>query len=445
LEKVSVFGLGRVGLTMAVCLAKHGHEVTGFDVDSKLVASLSRAEVPFYEPNLADYLTLALRKGKFTVTQDCPLNSKADIAVIAVGTPNRADGSIDLRYVEETSRMIGKSLRDARQHQLVAVKSTVPPGTTRGIIRPILENESGTEVGKSFSLCSNPEFLREGSAIHDTEFPDRIIIGSDQPSASERMEDFCRSFHGDRLPTIIKTSFENAELTKYANNAFLATKISFINSIANIAERTPHADVKVVAQGIGLDERIAPKFLKAGLGWGGSCLPKDLATLLSFGYSVGVDPELINAVITTNRKQAEKAAEFARQALGSLEGKRIAVLGLAFKPETDDLRNAVSTRVIDDLLKNRAEVTVWDPRAMTEAHRIFGDRIRYATDALDCLDRADCSILVTEWPEFKNLDPKAFKEKMRQPILIDGRKLYDPVEFRAAGIRMHAVGLGPEN
>jgi UDPglucose 6-dehydrogenase len=444
LDKVSVFGLGRLGLVIAVSFAKHGYEVTGIDVDSGLVESLSRGEATFYEPNLAEYVKFALETKKFTITRDHTTNSHSDLAYIAVGTPTRIDDSIDLTYVEEASRMIGRSLRDARQYQLVIVKSTVLPGTARNVVKPILENESGKVVGKDFSLCSNPEFLREGNAIHDTEFPDRIIIGSDDASAMDRLEKFCRSFHGDRLPPIVKTSFENAELTKYANNAFLATKVSFINSIASIAERTPHADVKAVAKGIGFDERIGPEFLNAGFGWGGSCFPKDLAALLSFGRQLGREPELINAVVATNKKQAEKATDFARQALGSLEKKRIAVLGLAFKPETDDLRGAVSILVINNLLNSGAAVTVWDPLAIKQARRILGNSVRYATDALDCLEEAECCILVTEWPEFKNLKPRTFVEKMHKPTLIDGRRIYDPDEFRRAGIRLHAIGLGPE-
>ena len=444
MERVSVIGLGRVGLVMAVCLAKRGYEVTGIDVDSNLVAKLSRGEAPFYEPNLPEYLFSAVKDKKFRPTQDYSLNSNSDLAFITVSTPSRTDGSIDLRYIEEASRMIGRSIRGAQRHQLVVVKSTVLPGTARNVVKPALEHESARTAGEGFSLCSNPEFLREGNAIHDTEIPDRIIIGSDQPSAIGRLETVYNSFHGDSMPTIIKTSFENAELTKYANNAFLATKVSFINSIASIAERIPRADVKVVAQGIGLDERIGPKFLNAGLGWGGSCFPKDLAALLDLGQRHGSYMELINAVIAANRKQAEKATDFAEQALDGLDGKRIAILGLAFKPDTDDLRDAVSISVIESLLDGGADLTVWDPRAMAETRRIFGDRIRYAGDALDCIEQADCCILVTEWLEFKNLNPRTFKEKMRRPILIDGRRLYDPAEFRKAGIQFYGIGLGPE-
>jgi UDPglucose 6-dehydrogenase len=430
---------------MAVCLAKRGYRVAGIDVEPNLLRRLSKGEAPFYEPNLTKYLTFTLRTKRLTVIQDHSINSHSDLAYIAVGTPSQKDGSVDVSYVEEASRTIGRSLRNARRKQLVIIKSTVPPGTARNLVKPTLERESGKVAGRDFSVCSNPEFLREGNAIHDTEHPDRIIIGSDDASAIRRLEGVYRIFHRRSLPPIIRTTFENAELTKYANNAFLATKVSFINSIASIAERVPHADVKSVAQGIGLDERIGPKFLNAGLGWGGSCLPKDLAALLNFGRSIESDADLIDAVIATNKRQAEKAARLARQALGSLEGKQIAVLGLAFKPETDDLRDAVSLTVVNSLLSAGAIVTVWDPRAIQQAHRIFGESVRYATDALNCLEGADCCIIVTEWPEFKKLKPKIFLEKMQQPLLVDGRRIYDPAEFKKAGIRLHAIGLGPED
>ena len=445
LEKISVFGLGRVGLIMAVSLAKHGFDVVGIDVDPNLVKRLSGGEAPFYEPNLTEYLTLAVRTKKFVATQNHDVNSQSDLAYIAVGTPSRTDGSVDSSHVEEASRAIGRSLRGASQHQLVIVKSTVLPGTARNVVKVTLERESGKVAGKDFSVCSNPEFLREGNAIHDTEFPDRIIIGSDDASAMGMLESVYRKFHCDSLPPILKTSFENAELTKYANNAFLATKVSFINSIASIAERTPHADVKAVAEGIGLDERIGPKFLNAGLGWGGSCFPKDLAALLNFGKARRSDSELIKAVIGTNKNQAMKGTEFARRALGSLDDKRVSVLGLAFKPGTDDLRDAVSITVVNNLLKEGAVVTVWDPQAMHQARRILGDKVKYAANAPECLENADCCILVTEWPEFKNLRPEIFLEKMRQPVLIDGRRVFDPDEFRRARVRLYAIGLGSDS
>jgi UDPglucose 6-dehydrogenase len=340
---------------MAAALAKHGYQVSGIDTNSYLVEKLCEGQTTFYEPNLTEYLSTAIQNKKFVATQDYKLSSKSDVVYIAVGTPSRADGSINLSYIQEASKMIGQSLKNAQTHQLVVVKSTVLPGTARNLVKPTIEAESGKVAGRDFSICSNPEFLREGRAIRDTEFPDRIIIGSDQAAGIEKLENLYRSFHAGNLPTVIRTSFENAELIKYANNTFLAAKVSLINSIAGIAEHVPHADVKVVAEGIGLDTRIGPQFLNAGLGWGGSCWPKDLAALLYFGRNAGSDTQLINAVIDVNRKQAEKAANFAKDALGSLEDKRIAILGLAFKPDTDDLRDAVSVPVINRLLRSGAE------------------------------------------------------------------------------------------
>ncbi len=429
---------------MAVCLAKRGYKVVGIDSDRNILDRLAKAEAPFYEPNLEDYLVAAVKNGSFTVPRDPSMNMQSDIAYIAVGTPSMPDGGIDLSHVEEAAKMIGQSLRSAHQHQLVVIKSTVSPGTARNIVKPTLERESRKRSGVDFSVCSNPEFLREGNAIHDTEFPDRIIIGSDDSASAERLENFYMEFHRQELPPIVRTTFENAELIKYANNAFLATKISFINCIANIVERIPHADVKAVAAGIGLDERIGSKFLNAGLGWGGSCFPKDLAALLSLSRKLGYEADLVEATIGTNRKQAQKAVNFAKQCLGSLAAKEIAVLGLAFKPGTDDMRDAVSIPIINSFLKEGAKVTVWDPEAMGGARRVFGNRVGYAAGASECLELADCCILVTEWEEFKNLRPEIFQEKMRQPIVIDGRRVYDPNEFRKAGISLRAIGLGPE-
>lgn len=428
---------------MAVCLAKRDYEVVGVDSDPHIIQILEKGEVPFYEPNLEDYLAGALRNKKLTVTQDPSTNSRSDLAYIAVGTPSQPDGMIDLTYVREAAKTIGRSLRDAGRNQLVVIKSTVTPGTARNIVKPTIEHESEKTAGKDFSVCSNPEFLREGNAIRDTESPDRIIIGSDDPAAMKKLETVYRRFHRGKFPSLVKTSFENAELTKYANNAFLATKVSFINSIANIAERVPHADVNSVAAGIGLDARIGPQFLQAGLGWGGSCFPKDLNAISSFSKSVGYDLELINAAIETNRKQAAKATQLAKQALGSLVGKHISILGLAFKPETDDMREAISISVVNGLLAEEGSVKVWDPQAMENARRIFGDRVEYATNALNCIEQTDCCILSTEWPEFKELRPETFLKHMRQPIIIDGRRLYDADNFRKSGVRLFAIGLGP--
>jgi len=324
------------------------------------------------------------------------------------------------------------------------VKSTVIPGTTENIVKPILEESSGKRCGTDFGLCMNPEFLREGSALHDTFNPDRIVIGEYDKKSGDILEALYREFYAEKMPPIIRTTPVNAELIKYANNAFLATKISFINTIANICDRIPGADVTVVAKGIGLDKRIGPLFLNAGLGYGGSCLPKDLRALIQYSKNLGYEPKLLEAVESVNNSQPQRAIELCKKLLGELRGKRVAILGLAFKPNTDDIREAPSITIIRQLLKEGARVVAYDPVAIPNAKAIFKDDIEYASSAIECLKNADCCILVTEWEEFKKLKPEDFIQNMRTPILLDGRRLFDPEEF-SRKIRFMAIGLGMEN
>lgn len=437
LETISVYGLGRVGLVTAVCYAKKGCRVIGIESDQLRLEQIRRGNSPFYEPGLTNCLAETIKDGSLVVTNTPSLSSEAKICFVTVGTPNTSDGSVnlnDLRRVLSTIAM----LRQDDRRRIVVVKSTVPPGTTRHIVKPILERETRHRFG----LCYNPEFLREGSAIHDAEFPDRIIIGG-EPLDSAVLAEFYKKMHEPNLPKLILTNYENAELIKYANNAFLATKVSFINCIAGIAERIPNADIKTVADAIGLDQRIGSSFLNAGLGWGGSCLPKDLQALVTLSKRLGHDPKLIEAVIETNREQRLKPLGAARRALGALKGKRVAVLGLAFKPNTDDLREAASIFVIRGLVNEGADVVVYDPVALQAARLVFDNAIEYASNAQTCLDRADCCIVVTEWDEFRSIPPAVFVERMRRPIVIDGRRIYDANEFIRAGIQLVAVGLGP--
>ena len=443
MTQISVFGLGPVGLVTAVCFARKGNQVIGIDPDRDRLEKIRRAEVPFYEPTLKEYLTETAANGTFSVTDDASMNTRSDLAYITVGTPSSQDGSIDLTYVKNAAAAIGQSIRGTTDYQLVVLKSTVIPGTARMLVKPVLERESGKATGKEFGLCSNPEFLREGNAVHDAEFPDRIVIGGEDTDAVSRLENFYKEFHGEPTPPVVRTAYENAELIKYANNAFLAMKVSFINTIANVAERTPNADVKDIAQGIGLDERIGSKFLNAGLGWGGSCFPKDLKALIRYSKTLDYDPELIEAVVAANEKQKQRAVQLAKHALGSLKGKRIAILGLAFKPETDDMREAVSIPLIRGLLNEGANVVAYDPAAMQNARAIFRDRITYASDPCECVDQADCCIIATEWDEFKTITPRIFLERMRHPVVIDGRRIYNVDEFSSEGIRFSGIGLGP--
>ena len=286
----------------------------------------------------------------------------------------------------------------------------------------------------------NPEFLREGSAVHDAQHPDRIVIGEHDKKSGDTLQNLYQKLHEEPIPTI-RTNLPTAELIKYANNAFLATKISYINTIANICEKIPGADITTVAHGIGLDQRINPRFLNAGLGYGGSCFPKDVKAIIAFSNKLGYTPTLLEATHEVNEKQANHTVEKAKNNLKELKGKTIAVLGLAFKPDTDDMREARSIPIINQLLHEGATVTAYDPVAISTAKSIFGDKINYASSAINCLKDADCCIIVTEWNEFKQLKPEDFKQHMKQPILIDGRRIYNPTEYTKK-LEFAATGLG---
>ncbi|HTY76113.1 MAG TPA: UDP-glucose/GDP-mannose dehydrogenase family protein, partial [Candidatus Nanoarchaeia archaeon] len=364
-----------------------------------------------------------------------------DLTFVTVGTPSLPDGSIDLQYIQATAKDIGKALKQKKPFHVTIIKSTVVPGTTQDTVKPILEKQSGKTCGTNFGLCMNPEFLRQGSAFQDTIHADRIVIGAYDQKSGDAIENLYKGFYNEPLPPIIRTTLATAELIKYASNALLATKISFINMIANICEKIPGADVTVVAKGMGLDKRIGTLFLDAGLGYGGSCFPKDTKALIAKSKELGYHPILLEAAEEINKTQPLKAVEFCKKELGNLSGKNISILGLAFKPDTDDMREARVIPVINALLKENARVTAYDPVAIPVARNIYGDSIRYADSALSCLKNADCCIIVTEWNEFKKLKPSDFTENMKQPIIVDGRRIYDPKKFNKK-MRFAAIGLG---
>jgi len=362
------------------------------------------------------------------------------ITIISVSTPSQPDGSIDLRFIESSAREIGEALAKKDLYHLVVVKSTVVPGTTENMIKPNIEKSSGKRCGVDFGLCMNPEFLREGSAIYDTLHPDRVIIGEYDEKSGDVLDSLYRDFLGEEMPPMIRTNLTNAELIKYANNAFLATKISFINTVANICKKIPGSDVTVIAEGMGLDKRINSLFLNAGLGYGGSCFPKDVKALIAFSKSLGYNPVLFNAIEDVNNVQPYQAIKLAKKLIGDLAGKRVAVLGMAFKPNTDDMREAVSIKVINKLLEEGASVVAYDPKAVISARYIFGDKIEYANSSIECLEDAECCIVVTEWEEFKQLEPEAFIKHMKNPLVIDGRRIYNPQKF-SRKLKFAAIGL----
>lgn len=462
LPRITFAGTGFVGLVTAAIFADRGFETIALDVNKERVHSVNQGRAFFFEPGLQPLLKRVVLEDK-KLSASIKIVEKilaTDITFICVGTPSRKDGSCDLKYVKQSAKQIGQALAQKEDYHLVVVKSTIIPGTTRGVIKETIELESRKTAGEDFGLCMAPEFLREGKSIFDTLYPDRIIIGQfDEPSGTKLNEVFNELYEGDKdqfnsqweeiyhkeivMPTTLRLSLEEAECVKYANNSFLATKISFINEFANICERIPGVDINKVAQGIGLDHRINSQFLRAGAGFGGSCFPKDVRAIIQFAKNKGYSPKILQSTIATNKHQAKRMVELAEEKIGGLEGKRVAILGLSFKPGTNDMRHAPSIKIINYLLEKKATVIAFDPQAVAEAKKVkeIGENITYATTIKECLKGADVCLLVTEWQEFKELQPEDFKQ-MKTPTLIDGRRVYDYHDFLAQGIDYVGVGLG---
>lgn len=444
-HSISVIGAGYVGLCTAVGFASKNYKVTIVEQNMQKVRSINNAVPPFYEPGLEELLKKVVREKNLKCTSDYEeaiLNTQTTF--ITVGTPSLPDGNVDLQHIRNASRNIGETLAKKKKYHLVVVKSTVTPSTTNDVVKVLIEKHSKKKCGSHFGLCVNPEFLVEGAALNGVLNPDRIVIGEYDKKSGNLLESLYKDFYGKKIPPILRTNLQNAELIKYANNAFLAMKVSYINQIANLCQRIPGADVEVVAKGIGLDKRIGPLFLKAGLGWGGSCFPKDLQALLKFSRSKGAALPLTEATIRVNETQPLKAINLAENLLGPLKAKKVAILGLAFKPETDDMREAVSIKIVEELLRRKAKISVYDPAALENAKKIFGNKVKYCKTPFECINNAECAIIVTEWAEFSKLKPEDFTSKMKKPIIIDGRRIYNPQKFSSA-LEYAAVGLGSEN
>ena len=441
--KISVLGIGYVGLCTAVGFASKGYTVIASTHDAEKAAKINKGIPPFHEPNLQKLLEEAVQSGRLTclTNQTKKAVLETDLTFNAVGTPSMPDGGADLQFIEASSREIGQALCKKSTYHVIVIKSTVVPGTTRDLVKPIVEKVSKKKCGSDFGLCMNPEFLRQGSAFEDTIHTDRIVIGEYDKKSGDVLYNLYKDFYDKDLPPTIRTSLSTAELIKYASNSLLATKISYINTIANICGKIPGADVKTVAVAMGLDKRIGPLFLNAGLGYGGSCFPKDVKALIAHSKKLGYHLELLESVENVNKTQPLKAVEFCKELIGNLKGKHVAILGLAFKADTDDMREARAIPIINELVKEGATVTAYDPVAMSIAKTIFKNKIRYAQSVIECLKNADCCILVTEWDEFKELKPEDFINNMKQPALVDGRRIYDPVEFNKK-MKFKAIGLG---
>ena len=445
-SSVSILGMGYVGLCTAATFASRGIRTIGIDIDEARIEQIRRGRAPVHEPQLGEMLKRVVKKKLLDATSDVSRATDTNTSFLTVGTPSQPDGSIDLTYVKQATRELGKALQKKQSYHLVVVKSTVIPGTTNGTVNPVLEQSSGKVVGPSLGLCANPEFLKEGTAINDALHPDKIVIGSNDKKSADQLTRLYREFYGSRLPPVITSSPETAELVKYASNAFLATKVSFINTIANIAQHIPGVDVNRVAHAIGHDPRIGPLFLKAGPGYGGSCFHKDVQALVSYSQQQGYDPQLLKAIEKTNEDQAIQVVELVEKLAGPLDQKRIAILGLAFKKDTDDIREAPSIRVIDRLRNKGARLVGYDPMAMPNFESVFGNTIELAKSSHDVLKGGDCAIVMTEWDEFRRLKAKDYIAQMRKPVLVDARRIYNPAEFRElkfAGIGFGSEPLGP--
>ncbi|MGD6990984.1 UDP-glucose dehydrogenase family protein [Sutcliffiella horikoshii] len=426
---ICVIGTGYVGLVSGVCFSDIGNKVTCVDIDENKISNLKKGIIPIYEPGLEELVLKNIKENRlsFTTQLDKALD-EADVVLIAVGTPPKENGEADLRFVEAVATSIGKNLNG---YKVIVTKSTVPVGTGKWI-KGIIEKEAGHS---NFDVASNPEFLREGSAIYDTMNMERAVIGVESDKAKEVLTELHKPFNTN----IVVADIETAEMIKYAANAFLATKISFINEIANICELVG-ADVTKVAEGMGYDNRIGKAFLAAGIGYGGSCFPKDTNALINIAANVGYNLRIVKDVENVNAMQRFRVYDKVKEAFnGELEGKKLAVLGLAFKPNTDDMRAAPSIDVIPKLLEDGADVIAYDPVAMANAKREIAN-LNTVNSYEEAVQGADAAIVLTDWKEFKDLDLADLKKKLKQPVLIDGRNMFDLNQMADLGYYYASIG-----
>ena len=432
--KVTMLGCGYVGLVSGTCFAEFGASVTCFDIDKTRVDALLQGKLPIYEPGLDTLLEKNVKQGRLSFTDnlnDCIPDS--DLVFVAVGTPSRrGDGHADLSYVYRAVQDIAPFLKG---YTVIVDKSTVPVGTARNVKRIIAE----TNLEADFDVASNPEFLREGAAIVDFMHPDRVVIGVENERADSVLRELYRSINLIEA-SIFSTDLESAELIKYASNAFLATKISFINEMSVLCEEIG-ADVHDVAKGMGLDDRIGHKFLRPGPGYGGSCFPKDTQALVRIAQENGASSRIVEAVIEVNEAQKARMIKKIRSAVGGNEsGKIIAVLGLTFKPETDDMRDAPSLAILPKLIENGCHINAHDPQGVNEAKKLLPSEVRYYADIYTAMEDVDAVVLMTEWNMYRNLDMSLIREKLKQPVFIDLRNVYDPDSMKTLGFDYHCIG-----
>ncbi|UCE37129.1 MAG: UDP-glucose/GDP-mannose dehydrogenase family protein [Thermoplasmata archaeon] len=434
--KLTMIGMGYVGLVTGAAFAKHGFDTTCTTTTPQKAENLNKGLTPFYEPGLDELVSEVVEKGLFHgSTDNIKCIKKSDITFICVGTPSLPDGSIDLGHVEKVSGDIGTALADMDKYHVVVAKSTITPSTTDSLILPILEEKSGKKVGKDFGLCMNPEFLREGAALHDSLHPDRIVVGGyDQKSIDFVM----KVYEGFDCPKF-ECDLRTAEMVKYGANCLLATKITFANEFANICEFFG-VDVYEMMKGVGMDFRINPAFLNAGVGYGGSCFPKDVNAITAVSKKNGYTPRILTAVLAVNETQPLRIIEIAEQKANGVNNKKVALLGLSFKPDTDDVRYTRALPIANALVESGAEVVAYDPQAMENFKKLTDKPITYVSSAKEALKDADMCIIQSDWSEFKGLKPQDFKELMRNPVIIDGRRSFDPKKIIEEGVTYFGIG-----
>ncbi|MEF3254213.1 MAG: UDP-glucose/GDP-mannose dehydrogenase family protein [Deferribacterales bacterium] len=437
--RIAVIGTGYVGLVTGACLAEFGMFVTCVDIDEKKIEMLKNGKIPIFEPGLDDIVNKNSKEGRLSFTTNIAEAVKNNLVIfIAVGTPSKEDGSADLRYVEAAARTIAENMNG---YKVIVNKSTVPVGTGQ-YVKKIIKSIVGDKI--RFDVVSNPEFLREGAAVNDFLRPDRIVIGAESDEAIAIMKDVYSAHYLNEAPFVI-TNIETAEMIKYASNAFLATKVTFINEIANLCELVG-ADVHKVAKGMGMDGRIGPKFLHPGPGYGGSCFPKDTRALSYIAQSHGYKFKIVDTVIQVNEEQKKRMVDKILKLLnierkdGCLNGFTFAILGLAFKPNTDDMRESPSITIINELLKMGATVKAFDPEAMKNSKEYFGNRIIYCNGEYEAVENADCLVIVTEWNQFRKLDMEKIKRLMKGNNLADLRNIYEPQKMKSLGFNYTSVG-----
>ncbi|ODM24850.1 UDP-glucose 6-dehydrogenase [Clostridium sp. Bc-iso-3] len=440
IPRVAMFGTGYVGLVSGVCIADFGVNVICVDVNKEKIDGLNNGKIPIYEPGLDVFLERNIKAGRIQFTTDSKKAiEESDVLFIAVGTPPMENGEADMQYVYAVAKTIGEHMNG---YKVIVDKSTVPVGTGQVVKKIIADKLKERGVEYEFGVVSNPEFLREGKALYDFTHPDRVVIGVESKEVAEIMKKVYRPLYINETPFII-TNIETAEMIKYACNAFLATKITFINEIANLCEKVG-ANVQQVSKAMGRDGRISPKFLHAGPGFGGSCFPKDTKALVQIAEKHGVHMSVVSSVIEANHRQKKMVTEKLEKVAGDLKGKTIGILGLAFKPETDDMRDAPSLTIIPDLVEKGANIRAYDPQAMDEAKKIldkYADNINYSKHAYDAAEDVDALIILTEWHEFRNMDLTLLKKIMKGNIFYDARNIYSRKDIEEKGFVFIGTGV----